>query len=183
MTADAAKEMLFEYIRGSDAVQKMVAESRFDLAIRQVVSECYDRTAAICGTAEAPRTVAIVLLHYMLTGALIPSQRKAECMGMEIDVVVPDVRTLARDPRKALILHVAESSDVGAVLDRVEKIRKIQPIRENVWVTLPRMMPRVSKAARTFVISKECNTFADIVNEVARFTNESGAGKFKILKV
>ena len=57
---------------------------------------------------------------------------------------------------------------------------KIQPEKENIWIILSENIPVEKKS---FTISKENNTFANIVYEIAQFTNVSGANKFKILRV
>ena len=36
------------------------------------------------------------ILHYLLTNALLNSQRKVNYQGMELDIIIPDIRTLEK---------------------------------------------------------------------------------------
>ena len=49
-------------------------------------------------------TVAEGLLHYMLTVSMIPSQRKTLFQSVEIDVAVPDTRTLGVSPQDVTVV-------------------------------------------------------------------------------
>jgi len=59
-------------------------------------------------------------------------------------------------------------------------LKKIQPEKENIWVILSENIPIEKKS---FVLSKESNSFSKIIFEIAQFTNIQGQNKFKILRV
>jgi len=59
-------------------------------------------------------------------------------------------------------------------------LEKIQTIKENIWVVLSEDI-KIDK--KSFVVSKENNTFSKIIFEIAQFTNVNSTNKFKILRI
>ncbi|MGI0003884.1 MAG: hypothetical protein ACREAX_01165, partial [Candidatus Nitrosotenuis sp.] len=74
------------------------------------------------------------LSHYLLTNALVPSQRKITIKNTEIDLVIPDSRTLDAAPKNSLVLHFVKTADESTTLESLERLQNIQPHRENIWV-------------------------------------------------
>ncbi len=120
------------------------------------------------------------MLHYLLTNALITSQRKIECEGIEIDIIVPDVKTLEKDPKKTLLICIPKSSYPKTINEKTSVLEKIQPEKENIWLVLSE---DISTGKKSFVLSKDNNTFSKIIFEIAKFSNVGGSNKFKILRV
>jgi hypothetical protein len=174
------KEYLFKYIKNSHTIPKLIAEKKFDKIIEEITSDCYDQIVSMGGKDESVGILSTGLLHYMLTNALITSQRKVEYNGVEIDVIVPDLKTLEKDPKRTLLICIPKSSNIKVINEKIAQLEKIQPEKENIWIILSENIPVEKKS---FTISKENNTFANIVYEIAQFTNVSGANKFKILRV
>ena len=61
------------------------------------------------------------LLHYLLTNALLNSQRKVEYKGLELDIVIPDVRTLEKDAKMTLLILIPKSSDKKIIDEKIFK--------------------------------------------------------------
>ena len=120
------------------------------------------------------------ILHYLLTNALLNSQRKVEYKGMELDIIVPDVKTLEKDSKMSLIICIPKSSDKQKIEEKISQLEKIQPSKENIWVVLSE---NIELDKKTFVLSKENSTFSKIIFEIAQFSNVGGANKFKILRI
>jgi hypothetical protein len=66
-----------------------------------------------------------------LTTALIPSQRKIVLKELEIDLIIPDIKTLFKDPKDTLILKFDKDS---STLEYIRKIENIQKNKENIWI-------------------------------------------------
>ena len=49
-------------------------------------------------------------LHFLLTITSLPSQRKIMLNELEIDLVIPDIKTLYKDPKKTLIIKFDKDS-------------------------------------------------------------------------
>jgi hypothetical protein len=178
--ANPIKDYLFEYIEKSKTIPKLIIEKKFDEIINEITTNCYDKIISMGEKDESVGILATGLLHYLLTNALITSQRKVEYDGNELDIVVPDVKTLEKDPKKTLLICIPKSSDLSIINEKISKLEKIQSEKENIWLVLSKDMP-VGK--KSFILSKENNTFSKIIFEIAKFSNVSGSNKFKILRV
>ena len=178
--ANPVKDYLFEHIKNSETIPKLIAEKKFDQIIEEVTKNCYDKVLTMGEKEEAVGVLATGLLHYLLTNALITSQRKVEYNEEQLDIVIPDTKTLEKDPKKTLLVCIPKSSDKKTIEGKITQLEKIQPNKENIWVVLSENMPLGKK---TFVLSKENNSFSKIIFEIAQFSNVHGTSKFKILRI
>jgi CRISPR/Cas system CMR-associated protein Cmr1 (group 7 of RAMP superfamily) len=101
-------------------------------------------------------------------------------MGIELDIVIPDVKTLDKDPKKTLLICIPMSSDIKIIKEKISQLEKIQSIKENIWLVLSKEVPITQKS---FILSKENNSFSKIIFEIAQFSNVHGTSKFKILRI
>jgi len=76
------------------------------------------------------------LLHFLLTASGYPSQRKITFNNQEIDIVIPDLRTLKSKPKNSVIIKFYKGS---SPLEDLKNIEMIQPHTDSIWVisTLP----------------------------------------------
>ena len=175
------KDYLFEYItKSEERIEKLISDKKFSEIIEDVVRECYDEIIKLGEKDESVGVLATGLLHYLLTNALLNSQRKVEHQGIEIDIVIPDIKTLEKDPKKTLLICIPKSSNKNVIEEKILQLEKIQPEKENIWVVLSENIPLDKKS---FVLSKENNSFSKIIFEIAQFSNVSGTNKFKILRI
>ena len=174
------KELLFEYIENTELIPKLIAEKKFNEIIDHVVRNCYDQIVNMGEKSESVGILATGLLHYLLTNALITSQRKVDYNQNELDIVIPDIKTLEKDPKKTLLICIPKSEDPKVIESKISKLEQIQSEKENIWIVLSENIPIDKKS---FILSKENNTFSKIIFEIAKFTNVGGANKFKILRI
>ena len=174
------KDYLFDYIEKSEIIPKLIAEKKFDQIIEDVTNNCYDHILSMGEKDEAVGVLATGLLHYLLTNALITSQRKVEYNGNELDIVIPGIKTLEKDPKKTLLICIPKSSDMAIINEKISKLEKIQSEKENIWLVLSKDIPTGKKS---FILSKDNNTFSKIIFEIAQFSNVHGTSKFKILRI
>ena len=116
----------------------------------------------------------------MLTNALLTSQRKIEYEGIEIDIIIPNLKTLKIDPKKALIICIPKTSDKKIISKKLEKLKKIQPHNENIWLVTSENMNFKNK---TYIVKKKNTSFSKIIYDVGQFVNVQGQNKFKILRI
>jgi hypothetical protein len=174
------KDYLFEYIKNSQTIPKLIVEKKFDQIIEEITKNCYDKILTMEEKDEAVGVLSTGLLHYLLTNALITSQRKIEYDGNQLDIVIPDTKTLEKDSKKTLLVCIPKSSDKKIIEAKIKQLEKIQPNKENIWIVLSENIPLDKK---TFVLSKENNSFSKIIFEIAQFSNVHGTSKFKILRI
>lgn len=174
------KDHLFKYIENSEIIPKLIAEKKFDQIIEDVTKNCYDHILPIGEKNEVIGVLATGLLHYLLTSALITSQRKVSYNDTELDIVIPDTKTLEKDPKKTLLVCIPKSSSIKIINEKISALEKIQPEKENIWLVLSE---NIQTGKKSFVLSKENNSFSKIIFEIAKFSNVGGSNKFKILRV
>ena len=174
------KDHLFNYIKKSNSIAKLISEKKFDVIINEIVENCYDKIIVMNKKEEAIGILAIGILHYLLTNALLSSQRKVDYRGMELDIVIPDIRTLEKDAKITLLILIPKSSDKKIINEKILQLRRIQPTKENIWVVLSE---NISIDCKSFVLSKGNNSFSKIIFEIAQFSNVGKSNKFKILRI
>ena len=174
------KDHLFDYIKKSNTIAKLISEKKFDVIINEIVENCYDKIILMNKKEEAIGILATGILHYLLTNALLNSQRKVDYQGTELDIVIPDIRTLEEDAKMTLLILIPKSSDKKIIDEKISQLRKIQPIKENIWLVLSE---DISIECKSFVLSKGNNSFSKIIFEIAQFSNVGKSNKFKILRI
>ncbi len=178
--ANPVKDYLFEHIKNSKTIPKLIVEKKFDQIIEEITKNCYDKILTMGEKDEVVGVLATGLLHYLLTNALITSQRKIEYDENQLDIVIPDIKTLEKDSKKTLLVCIPKSSDKKIIEGKIIQLEKIQPNKENIWIVLSENIPLDKK---TFILSKENNSFSKIIFEIAQFSNVHGTNKFKILRI
>lgn len=123
--------------------------------------------------------VAEGLLHYMLTVSMIPSQRKTLFQSVEIDVAVPDTRTLGVSPQDVVVILFPKTDNPDNIKSHIEKIKKIQPNGKNIWVVIENNLQLDSKVYTL----KDSMTFTNIINDLISFTSNKKQSKLKIFKI
>ena len=174
------KDYLFNYIEKSTTISKLISEQKFDVIIDEIIENCYDKIMLMDKKEDSVGILATGLLHYLLTNALLNSQRKVEYKGLELDIVIPDVRTLEKDAKMTLLILIPKSSDKKIIDKKISQLNEIQPNKDNIWVVLSE---DISVDSKSFVLSKENNTFSKIIFEIAQFSNVGKSNKFKILRI
>jgi len=174
------KDYLFDYIEKSKNIENLIREKKFDVIINEIVENCYDKVISMGKKEEAVGILATGILHYLLTNALLSSQRKVDYQGMELDIVIPDIRTLEKDAKMSLLILIPKSSDKKIIDEKISQLRKIQPTKENIWAVLSE---DIQLDCKSFVLSRENNSFSKIIFEIAQFSNVGGSNKFKILRI
>jgi hypothetical protein len=174
------KEFLFNYIEKSEKrFQQLFSQTKMAEIINDILDNCYDKVALMENKEENLGVLATGILHYMLTNAMLTSQRKVEYDGIEIDIIIPDLKTLEKDLKKTLIICIPKTLDKNTIKEKLEQLQTIQPEKQNIWLVLTQDLG----FDKTFVIQKEKSSFSNIIYDIAKFVNVQGQSKFKILRV
>ena len=179
--SNSVKDYLFDYLSKSDErIQKLISDEKFSEIINDVIVNCYDKIITLGDKDESIGVLATGLLHFLLTNALLNSQRKIEHEGIEIDIVIPDLKTLEKDPKQTLIICITKTSNKEEIERKLTELYKIQPEKQNVWLVLSQ---KLDFENRTYILQKENQTFSKIIFDIAQFVNVHGQNKFKILRI
>ena len=174
------KEILYNYLNkfGDNKIQRFLSEKKSSELIEQIISHCYPEIKHLGGNGdENICTLLTGMLHYLLTNSLIPSQRKIELDGIELDIVIPDLKTLKTKPKNALVLHIPKHVDESTINRTVNMIQTVQPNKENIWIIQKELQqPNI----RTFEINN--NSITQIIDEINGFLSKTKQTQFKIFK-
>jgi hypothetical protein len=157
-----------------------VSQLKFTEIINDVLENCYDRVISMGEKEESLGVLVTGLLHYLLTNALVSSQRKIEHNGIPIDIIIPNLKTLEIDPKKTLIVCIPKTSDRNAIEQKLDQLQKIQPIKDNIWLVITKKLDFQNK---TYVVEKKNASFSKIICDIGQFVNVQGQSKFKILRI
>jgi hypothetical protein len=177
---DTIKNLLFNYLSNKKEIQELIIQSKFSDISENVLENCFEKIIKMGKKEESLGTFATSLLHYLLTRALISSQRKIETQDIQLDIVIPNVKTLKKDPKNSLVICIPKTTNKKEIEQKLKTIQKIQPHKENIWLVLTKNM---NFKNRIFVIKKNNSSFSNIINEISLFINVKGPNKFKILPV
>jgi hypothetical protein len=158
-----------------------IAQGESSVAINTIFENCGPNLGDVGGNSPEIRSaLAEALTHYLLTVALIPSQRKTVLQSVDIDIAVPDAKTLSSSPEDAVIISFPKTNERKAIKDQVEKLRKIQPKSENIWVVVDEP---VALDAKVYFLNRDQFTFSNIINDLISFSSNRKQSKLRIFKI
>ena len=115
------KDYLFEYIKNSSTIQELIKGKKFDQIIKEIIENCYDKIVLMDSKDVAVGVLATGILHYLLTNALLNSQRKVEYNELELDIVIPDIKTLEKDQKMTLLICIPKSSNKEIIDQKISQ--------------------------------------------------------------
>lgn len=177
------KEILYDAIKeyGEQRILSDIAQGASSDTINIIMEYCLPSLKEIKGLeAEVNGTLAEVLLHYMLTVALIPSQRKISLDSTDIDIVVPNTKTLISTPKEAILVVFPKTRDAKVIKEQINRLQKIQPNLENIWIILDE---DITVDTRVYLLKQGNHTFANIINDLINFSSNKKESKFKIFRI
>lgn len=158
-----------------------IAQGGSSDVISAIFSHCVSNLDKIGG--DMPETRGVLaegLVHYMLTVALIPSQRKTTLGTIDIDIAIPDARTLSSSPEDAVIICFSKTDQIQTIREQVDKLKKIQPKSTNIWIVTDKP---VSSDAKVYSLDENQFTFANIINDLISFSSSKKQSKLKIFRI
>ena len=176
------KDILYNSIENhKEYIVSDIAQGKSSEIIETICKECFPALDKFEGNkSEILGGFAESLMHYLLTTALIPSQRKFTINNTYVDVLIPDTKTLYSNPQDALIIIFPKSSDVLTIKNRIDEITKIQPNKENLWFVLQNDFPEV----KTYSFDKNTkNSFSNILNDIIGFLTNKKQSKLRLFRI
>ncbi|MEO9364333.1 MAG: hypothetical protein ABI348_10575 [Nitrososphaera sp.] len=172
------KEVLYAVIDGIGR-EKIRADVSSNIeSSRKYCAEIIDRCTHDLGDEandETLGTLCEALLHFMLTASLLPSERKVTVDGTELDVVVPSVKNLAKNPDKALVIQVLKASVDTA---RIRQVQAVQKNFENIWIISAR---KVDYKGRNYHLGNAKFQYSSVVSDIHAFLARKGVSSLKML--
>ncbi len=177
------KEILYSSIdKHSGYIVSDIAQGKSSEIIETIYDECKDQLDKLDDNkSEILGTFAEGLTHYLLTTALIPSQRKITFNDVYVDILIPDIKILSTSPQDALIVSFPKTNDVHTIKNRFAEITKIQPIKENIWFVLEN---GADIGIRTYAINNRGDfPFSNIINDIIGFLTNKKQSKLKLFRI
>lgn len=144
ISGDQTKQILYKTIReiGKETIQADIS-SNIDSSQRYIdiiMNQCITRlTSGLDGDESdiITATLSEALLHFMLTISTLPSERKVAVRdGLTLDIVIPSLAVLKRDPNRSVIIQFIK--DKKTDLNKVRELEILQPNTENIWLVSSR---------------------------------------------
>lgn len=158
-----------------------IAQGESSEAISAIFNHCIRNLDKVGPDGPAVRSaIAEGLTHYMLTVALIPSQRKTAYGSVEIDVAIPNAKTLSEAPEDVIVIHFPKTDSVTEIREQLDNLKKVQPKSENIWVVVDKPVP---VDARVYALDDKHFSFANIINDLIGFTAGKKQSKLKIFRI
>ncbi len=177
------KDLLYKAIAeyGEKRILSDIAQGESPVAISAIFEDCITNLEEERkNDPEIRGALAEGLMHYMLTVSLIPSQRKTVMQSVDIDVAVPDTKSLTTSPEKVIVISFPKTNEVNKINAQIEQLKKIQPKSENIWVVTNEPTPIKGKI---YTLDKNEFTFSNIINDLINFSSGTKQSKLKIFRI
>lgn len=178
-TDSPVKDILYQELSNitENKIQLEISKNNSSKIISEIVSKCYPKIKEISLNIDEDLGVfAESLMHYFLAIAIIPSQRKVLQKDIEIDIVIPDLRTLQSNPKDSLIITFSKSKNKNLVKNKILELEKIHTVKENIWLVSHEDLELKN---RTYKINNSLNKILDDINE---FYSSRKQSNFKFIK-
>jgi hypothetical protein len=96
------------------------------------------------------------LLHFLLTMAMIPAERKIVVDNIDIDILIPNSKNLKTDNEKALIIYFLKNKKED-INDTIRKISEIQNNKNNIWLVSSK---DIQSKQNTFIVSSSSSSLS-----------------------
>ena len=141
----------------------------------EIIAKCKSRLGNNISD-EILGTLCEATLHFMLTVSLLPSERKVNVNGADLDIVIPSVRFLKKQPDKTLIIQVVKkSSDITKIME----FELIQPLpTTNIWVVSAKPL---NIGHKNYHLDPSDSSYAKIIPDINAFLVDRGVKGLKLL--
>ena len=115
------------------------------------------------------------LLHFMLTASVLPSERKVNWKGSQLDLVVPSLKMLSSSPEKSLVIQIIKRN---AELTKIKYANSVQPHDANIWIVSAK---RLEVDHKNYYIHSNKFPYSQIVSDINAFLLRKGDRGLKLL--
>ena len=171
------KDFLYETISelGEKNIQKIIVNGNNSEAINKILSNSKNKIDKLNGRRDYNMAILLTsLLHYFLALVLIPSQRKISKNNIDIDIVIPNLKTLETNPKNSIVICIPEAHDLN-INQQISLMKSIQPNNENIWYVTEKQLDQ-----KTYSIHNE--TILKIIDDINEFLASKNDTQFRFFK-
>ncbi len=178
-TPSPIKDRLYQIIQDFTELKVLEGITKDPDSISRQIFDKADLKSLEGDITENYETFAESLMHFILTNALISSQRKITLGKTEIDIVIPDLKTLKDSSKDAIVILFPKTDNSKLILQRLEQLESIQPNKENIWLV---QKINMGLTLKTYEI-EGTGSFFNIIQDIKKSNAGKSQSKFKIFKV
>lgn len=181
MESTPIKDILYTEIHQitEEKIQQEFSNKNYKKIITTLLERCIPRISKLGGNKdEIFGTFFESMMHYLLTNALIPSQRKITVKGTEVDIIIPDLRTLESSPKDTLILYFVKTGEHDLITKHLTELKEIQSAENNVWIIAK---SKLDIPFKTYQFDNKPN-LASILDDINEFISSKPQTKFRVFK-
>ena len=171
------KDILYETIDEltEQNIQENIVQGNAPEIINKIIESSQNKVSKLEGSQEANTAKLLTsLLHYLLTLVVIPSQRKITSDDIDIDIVIPDLKTMKSNPNEAILICIPEIHDLS-LEKQIQHMEKIQINKNNIWYITEKKLD-----SKTYSIKNK--TILKIIDDINIFLSSKKTTQFRFLK-
>ena len=170
-------DILYETIDELDEnwIKENISKGNSPEVIDSIISKSQIKVNKLNGNHEINTAKLLTsLLHYLLSLVLIPSQRKITVNEIDVDVVIPNLKTLETKPEESILICIPEIHEVD-LEKQIEFMGKMQPIKENIWFVTEKSLDN-----KTYSIKSK--TILKIIEDINEFLSSKKTTQFRFFE-
>jgi hypothetical protein len=140
----------------------------------EILEECKNSTGNDLDD-ESLGNLCEALLHFMLTASLLPSERKLNWKGSELDLVVPSLKMLSKSPEKSLVIQIIKRN---TELTKIKHAESVQPHDGNIWIV---SVKRLEVDHKNYYVGSRLFPYSRIILDINAFLVRNGDRGLKLL--
>jgi hypothetical protein len=148
-----------------------------------IMNRCISKIASLSDNYDCDFDIAVLseaLLHYMLTTSTLPSERKVEINDdQKLDIVIPSLPSLRKDPNKSLVIHVIKNKKTD--LTKMEKLESLQPNPRNIWCISTRPLSIARYTQYCVIPSYSSRKYSYIIIDIDKFLKSTDDKSFRFI--
>ena len=171
------KDILYETIDEIDEnkIKENISKGKSAEMINNIISISQNKISKLEGSHETNTAKFLTsLLHYLLSLILIPSQRKIVENEIDVDIVIPDLKTLKTKPEESILICIPEIHDID-LEKQFQFMENLQSIKENIWYVTENNLDR-----KTYSIKNK--TILKIIEDINNFLSTKNTTQFRFFK-
>jgi hypothetical protein len=177
MTADI-KDILYSAIDkiGKEKIRMEIISDieMSELRCNEILEECKKKMVDSLND-ESLTNLCEALLHFLLTASLLPSERKVNLKGAELDLVIPSVKMLSKRPDRALVIQIIKGNEE---LTKIKHAEFVQPHEENIWAVSANQL---HIAHKNYYVGSRLYPYPRIIMDINAFLVRKGDHGLKLL--
>ncbi|HEX2106610.1 MAG TPA: hypothetical protein VHF28_02665 [Nitrososphaera sp.] len=160
-----------EKIRGEVSSDIEISKKRSE----EIIEEC----KKLMGRGVSDESMADLceaLLHFLLTASLLPSERKVNLTSTQLNLIIPSLRMLRKNPDKALVIQIMRGNKD---LTELQHIKSIQPYDENIWLVSTNKLADIYH--KNYYVGSSLFPYSRIIIDINAFLIRKGHRGLKLL--